>query len=261
MAVKKNQKYVIELEFKNDRPGFYRQVATVNGKDFGIDFNVEYGAYIAPGNMGADPPRPHTHDYNQVMLFLGCNPNDMGELGAEIELGLGEDGETYMITTSSVATIPAGMAHYPAHINKMDRRFVYMEVSTTTKNAMKTLPALKKRQEPGTIDIGKAKHWQKVAGATAMIQAATSPLSPIQPNSTTSSCTRASRTPLTVSDRSRTSRISTPSRKSSSLWGRTLTTSPSFMRKRNWCWVKRWKPLQSPNPRLPLSRVDSRIAR
>jgi hypothetical protein len=164
MAVKKNQKYVIELEFKNDRPGFYRQVANVNGKDFGIDFNVEYGAYIAPGNMGAEPPRPHTHDYNQVMLFLGCNAADMGELGAEVELGLGEEGETYMITTSTAVTIPAGLAHYPAHINKMDRRFVYMEVSITTKNSMKTLPALKKRQEPGTLAFGKAKHWGKVAG-------------------------------------------------------------------------------------------------
>jgi hypothetical protein len=164
MAAKKNQKYVIELEFKNDRPGFYRQVATVNGKDFGIDFNVEYGAYIAPGNMGPEPPRPHTHEYNQVMLFLGCNPNDMGELGAEIELGIGEEGETFMVTTSTVVSVPAGLAHYPAHINKMDRRFVYMEVSTTTENIMKTLPGLKKRQEPGTVDFSKAKYWKNVAG-------------------------------------------------------------------------------------------------
>jgi hypothetical protein len=162
MAAKKNQKYVIELEFKNDRPGFYRQVATVNGKDFGIDFNVEYGAYIAPGNMGAEPPRPHSHKYNQVMLFLGCDAKDMGELGAEVEMGLGDEGETYMITTTTAVAVPAGMAHYPAHINKMDRRFVYMEVSTTTENSMKILPAIKNRQEPGTLDITKAKHWQNV---------------------------------------------------------------------------------------------------
>ncbi len=164
MAVRKNQKYVVELEFRDDRPGFYRQVASVNGKDFGLDFNVEYGAYIAPGNMGTEPPRPHTHKYNQVMLFLGCDANDMGELGAEVELNLGDEGETYMITTSTAVSIPAGLAHYPAHINRMDRRFVYMEVSTTTQNAMKVLPALKNRQAPGTLDFLKAKHRSKIAG-------------------------------------------------------------------------------------------------
>ena len=161
MVVKKNQKYVIELEFK-DGPGFYRQVASVSGKDFGIDFNVEYGAYIAPGNMGAAPPRPHTHDYNQVMLFLGCDAADMGELGAQVELNLGTEGETYMITTSTAVAVPAGLAHFPANIVNMDRRFVYMEVSTTTQTAMKTLPALKNRLEPGTLDFLKAKYLPNI---------------------------------------------------------------------------------------------------
>jgi len=160
MAAKKNQKYVIELDFKNDKPGFFRQVAAVNGKEFGIDFNVEYGTYIAPGNMGMEPPRPHTHDYNQVMLFLGCDAADMGELGAQVELNLGDEGETYMITTSSAIAVPSGLAHYPANIVRMDRRFVYMEVSTTVDNSMKTLPALKNRQEPGTLDFLKAKQMK-----------------------------------------------------------------------------------------------------
>ena len=161
MAAKKNQKYVIELVFK-DGPGFYRQVAKVSGRGFGIDFNVEYGAYIAPGNMGEEPPRPHAHKYNQVLLFLGCDAADMGELGAEVELNIGDEGETYMITTSTAVTVPAGLAHFPARINRMDRRFVYMEVSTTTANAMKTLPPLKTRQEPGTLDFLKAKYMKNI---------------------------------------------------------------------------------------------------
>jgi hypothetical protein len=161
MAAKKNSKYVIELDFK-DGPGFYRQVANVSGKDFGIDFDVEYGAYIAPGNMGEGPARPHTHDYNQVMLFLGCNASEMGELGAEVELNLGDEGETYMITTSTAVAVPAGMPHFPADIKRMNRRFVYMEVSTTTDNKMKTLPALKNRQEPGTLDFLKAKYMKNI---------------------------------------------------------------------------------------------------
>jgi hypothetical protein len=164
MARKKYENYVIPLDFKDDEPGFYRQVATVSGKDFGIDFNVKYGACWAPGNMGVTPPRPHTHDYNQVMLWLGCDANDMGELGAEVELALGDEGETYMITTSTAVQVPAGLAHYPAHIHRMSRRFVYMEVSVAADLAMKTLPPLKNKQEPGTLDFMKAKQWQNVSG-------------------------------------------------------------------------------------------------
>ena len=64
MAQQKYGKYVVTLDFKNDLPGFYRQVANVNGKAFGIDFNVDYGAYWAAGNMGEVPAVPHVHNYD-----------------------------------------------------------------------------------------------------------------------------------------------------------------------------------------------------
>jgi hypothetical protein len=161
-AKKKYANYVIPLDFKDNEPGFWRQVATVSGKDFGIDFNVKYGAYWAPGNMGETPPRPHVHDYNQVMLFLGCDATDLGELGAEVELALGPDGETYNVTASTVVQVPAGTPHFPAHIHRMNRRFVYMEVSIAAELAHKTLPQLKNKQEPGTLDFRKAKQWHNV---------------------------------------------------------------------------------------------------
>jgi hypothetical protein len=67
-----------------------------------------------------------------------------------------------MITTSTAVTVPAGLAHYPAHITRMNRRFVYMEVSITTENSMKILPALKTRQEPGTLDFLKARQMKNI---------------------------------------------------------------------------------------------------
>ncbi len=145
MAGKKYGKYVVELDFK-DGPGFYRQVADVNGKEFGIDFNVKYGAYWAPGNMGESPASPHVHDYNQVRLFLGGDGNDMGELGAEVELSLGEEGEKHMITSSTAVAVTKGTPHFPANIVRMDRRFMYLEVSCSTECKMKKLPVNKKAQ-------------------------------------------------------------------------------------------------------------------
>jgi len=162
MAAKKYGKYVVELDFKNDKPGFYRQVANVSGKEFGIDFNVEYGAYWAPGNMGEEPPRPHVHDYDQVMLWLGGDGNDMGELGAEVELMLGEEGEKHMITSSTAVAVQKGLPHFPANITRMDKRFMYLEMSCSTDLKMKKLPANTKAQQSEPVMSFIAKYRENV---------------------------------------------------------------------------------------------------
>jgi uncharacterized RmlC-like cupin family protein len=151
MAQKKYSKYVVTLDFKDDKPGFYRQVAEVSGKDFGIDFNVEYGAYIAAGNMGEAPPAPHTHEYDQVMLWLGADGNDMGELGAEVELCMGEDLEKHMITSSTAVAVPKGTPHFPANITRMDRRFAYLEVSCASERKMNKFTTNKKSSETAPV--------------------------------------------------------------------------------------------------------------
>ena len=112
--------------------------------------------------MGEEPARAHVHDYDQVMLWLGADGNDMGELGAEVELCLGEEGEKHMITSSTAVAVPKGLPHYPANITRMDRRFVYMEVSCTTECKGKTLPANKKAQEVGPVMGWDAKYRDNI---------------------------------------------------------------------------------------------------
>jgi hypothetical protein len=162
MAAKKYSKYVVTLDFKDNRPGFYRQVASVSGREFGIDFTVEYGAYWAAGNMGEAPAAPHAHDYSQVMLWLGADGNDMGELGAEVELSLGEECEKHMITSSTAVAVPKGLPHYPASITRMDRRFVYLEMSCSHELKMKKLPASKKAPAAGPVMMWDAKYRDNI---------------------------------------------------------------------------------------------------
>jgi hypothetical protein len=129
MTRTKYGQYIKKLVFRDDGPGYYRQVATLDGETLGLDAHIEFGAYWAAGTMGAAPYRPHLHDFDQVMLWLGADPNDMGELGAEVELCLGAEGEKHMITTSTAVAVPKGMPHFPANIIRMDRRFVFLTVS------------------------------------------------------------------------------------------------------------------------------------
>jgi hypothetical protein len=162
MAEKKYSKYVKTLSFRDDKPGFYRQVASVNGKSFGMDFTIEYGAYWAGGFMGEEPPRAHMHDFDQVMVWLGADANDMGELGAEVELCLGEQGEKNMITSTTAVAVPKGTPHFPANITRMDRRFIYMEVSCTSAYSEKKLPQNKQALEATPITIFESKYRDNI---------------------------------------------------------------------------------------------------
>ena len=58
---------------------------------------------------------PHKHNYEEIFIFLGTNPEDTTELGAEIEfyLGEGDELEKVVLTQSSTVYVPAGLAHFP----------------------------------------------------------------------------------------------------------------------------------------------------
>ncbi len=58
---------------------------------------------------------PHKHNYEEIFIFLGTNPADTTELGAEIDFYLGEGAELEKVTLtqSSTVYVPAGLAHFP----------------------------------------------------------------------------------------------------------------------------------------------------
>jgi len=142
MAGKKFEKYIKKLEFKDRGPGNYRQVATINGKEFNVDFSIEYGAYWAAGRMAEGAIEAHKHDYNQILFFLGADPDDMGELNADIELcmGEGEELDKLRVVNTSAVAIPAGLAHYPSTITTMKKRFLYMEISQSNELKEEIVP-------------------------------------------------------------------------------------------------------------------------
>jgi hypothetical protein len=67
-------------------------------------------------NFGA-----HKHDYAEVFLFFGNDPNDTMYLGGEGEFWLGEgrDLEKIMFTTSCSIYVPPGVGHFPLYFRKV----------------------------------------------------------------------------------------------------------------------------------------------
>jgi len=74
--------------------------------------------------VGISPERPpHKHECDEIFLFMGTNGVDSNDLGAEIEmwLGEGEEAEKIAINTSSVVFVPSGLVHLPIIFNNVSK--------------------------------------------------------------------------------------------------------------------------------------------
>ena len=62
---------------------------------------------------------PHTHDFDELLGFIGSDWDNPAELNAEVEFWL-ED-EKYILTKSCVIFIPKGLTHCPLKLLRCDR--------------------------------------------------------------------------------------------------------------------------------------------
>ncbi|WP_166349693.1 hypothetical protein [Phytoactinopolyspora limicola] len=69
----------------------------------------------------------HEHDYDEVLMWMGNNPDDIHDLGAEIYLDI--EGERHVITTTGSVYIPAGTRHCPLGFISVSRPFSFIALS------------------------------------------------------------------------------------------------------------------------------------
>jgi len=63
--------------------------------------------------------KPHSHEWDEAIAFVGTNPENPYDLGGEVELWV--NGEQNILDRSFVAFIPAGTVHCPLRIRKVNR--------------------------------------------------------------------------------------------------------------------------------------------
>ena len=92
-------------------PGNADHLTWMCGKDLeGLNVNIFWGFCSQPGiwrrGVGA-----HCHPADEVLIFLGTDPDNMDYLGAEIEIDMGEEHERHLINKPTVVICPAGVPH------------------------------------------------------------------------------------------------------------------------------------------------------
>ena len=75
--------------------------------------------------------KPHSHDFDEVLLFAGTDPKNPHDLGGEIEIWI-ED-EKHIITKGCMIYIPKGTKHLPLIFRRIGRPVYFITAGNVTK--------------------------------------------------------------------------------------------------------------------------------
>jgi hypothetical protein len=113
-------------EMANDPEKRVARVLFLDNKIIPGAFYLSSGWWLKATGSDTTPPA-HSHDFDEVLAFLGSNPDDPLDLGGEVELWLGD--EPHLIQKSCLVFIPAGLVHCPLKVLKVDRPILHFSTS------------------------------------------------------------------------------------------------------------------------------------
>jgi len=101
-----------------------------------LSHNGELKAGVSMGYHCVTKPisfnETHTHGNEEILCFIGGNPQDITDFGAEIEMTMGPERETHVFRQTTCVSIPANLAHCPLSIRKVTKPIVFLEISLTS---------------------------------------------------------------------------------------------------------------------------------
>jgi hypothetical protein len=136
MSEKKYAKYIITESIRTQPPpaGFLKRMEDQRKEGnylesthmFSLNDSIAKGAFYTDcvwmwdlkGSKGVQVEIAHSHDFDEVLGFIGTNRENPRDLNGEIELWL-ED-ERYVITQSCLIFVPRGMKHLPLIFKRIE---------------------------------------------------------------------------------------------------------------------------------------------
>jgi hypothetical protein len=90
----------------------------------GADFSMGIAYITKPVVMGGDP---HSHDFDQILFFIGADPKNAKNFDAELEMYLEDKFEP--ISSASYVHVPAGTMHGTVNVKKVNKPFIFMDIT------------------------------------------------------------------------------------------------------------------------------------
>ncbi len=110
-------------------PGSPDHLAWMCGSDLeGMDANILWGFCSGPG-IGRRGAGAHVHPTDEVLVYLGMDPENPDALGAEIEVDMGKEHERHFIDKPAALVCPAGTPHMPQVTRWVDKPFAFFAVT------------------------------------------------------------------------------------------------------------------------------------
>ena len=151
MPIKKIEQYLVSKPAYEVMPDFEVEgrlspAMTMLSNNLIADSNnyVEVGWIV-----GMPDPNPHigehVHEYDEIVMHIGIDPNDPEDLGAEIIFYL--DGQPLTINKTSTVFVPKGVSHGPLIWKSFHRPHLEMTVMLGAGSLMEADPGGHKARE------------------------------------------------------------------------------------------------------------------
>jgi hypothetical protein len=107
-------------------PGNADHLVWLYGNDLeGFEVNFTWGFYTGSGiwHRGGEA---HYHPEEEILVFVGLDPDDLNFLGCEQELAMGKEYERHIFNKPTVAVCPSGFPHLPLITRWTDKPYSFI---------------------------------------------------------------------------------------------------------------------------------------
>jgi hypothetical protein len=76
--------------------------------------------------------KPHSHDFEETLCFIGGNPLDITDFSAIVEYTI--NGEKHVLTKPGCVSMPRGLPHCPISVKNVspEKPIIFLEVSLSS---------------------------------------------------------------------------------------------------------------------------------
>ncbi len=103
---------------------------------YSVHWNMPQERVEVTDNVGHPP---HMHKENEIMMLIGMDPENPDDLGAEVQMCIGEDMEKHIFTKSCTVIIPGGTPHGNFRIVESKRPWMFVQVQEAVPRTEKFL--------------------------------------------------------------------------------------------------------------------------